>query len=241
MYSSHEELNNIDDTRNGLLLMTTLHKFFGRINAAFLKVWFIIKFTYLYNLNFQQTPNFGLTTEDIPYRPNPNLAAEDITYSLNTSLATEDTPYPGHSASRLTLQYFPQKDGSVETTSILSLHAPHNSDAYQPQDISEWPPNMLLDITYAAAALHAWGSEDFIRYVQSETQDIYYPRDNNPSSSCHTQEANPGDDMLDVILALWKHSARKCNQQCLQDIETAESAFSKNKVQQWLHLGEDLE
>ncbi len=129
---------------------------------------------------------------------------------------------------------------------------------------------MLLDMSYAANALRAWGSSDFIRYAQSETNDIYYSRDDDPSWSSQTAgvgpggfgtnektargaryharntkastsqtKKRPGDDMFDVVLALWKKSATEYSEQHLQDTEAAEPTSSKGKVSEWLQsMGE---
>lgn len=88
---------------------------------------------------------------------------------------------------------------------------------HQPEDTGKWPPNMLFDISYAAQVLRAWGSKDFIQYAESQTRDIYYPVLRG--------------DMLDVVCASWEQSARDYNQ---RDIETAEHAHSRNKVEEWL-------
>jgi hypothetical protein len=58
--------------------------------------------------------------------------------------------------------------GSVPET------APHNSDARQPQDTTKWPPSIIVDLSYAAAALKAWSSHPFIEYAQGQTRDAYY-------------------------------------------------------------------
>lgn len=193
-YDTVEGLDDIDDICNGLLLGVYFYPVFGRGEAAFLKVGFaIIVPIYLNNLDRQQTPNYGLTAEDIPSRPGA----------------------PSHPEKSLTLQYFP----GIETSAILTLFAPHNLDIRQAEDTSKWPPDILFNISYAAGALQAWGSEEFKEYVRSQTRDIYYP-------------VLKGD-MLDVAWASWEQSAREYNQQY---IKTAEYAHSRNKVEEWLQL-----
>jgi hypothetical protein len=62
---------------------------------------------------------------------------------------------------------------------------PHNSDARQPQDTSEWPPAIIVDLSYAAAALKAWSPNPFIEYVREQSRDAYYcdGDDQNDSNS----------------------------------------------------------
>ena len=96
-----------------------------------------------------------MTVDDIPYRP----------------LKEADKESP---ASRLTLHYF------VDTPLlgvVIPRFAPHNSDARQPQDISEWPPAIITDFFYAMAAINAWSPKSFIEYVQKMSRDTYYNDD----------------------------------------------------------------
>ena len=51
---------------------------------------------------------------------------------------------------------------------------PHNSDARQPQDASEWPPAIIVDLSYASAALNAWSSKRFINFARNISMNIYY-------------------------------------------------------------------
>ena len=52
--------------------------------------------------------------------------------------------------------------------------APHNSDARQPQDTSEWPSAIIVDLFYAAAALNAWSPKPFIKYIRKQSKIAYY-------------------------------------------------------------------
>jgi hypothetical protein len=93
-------------------------------------------------------------------------------------MSVDDIPYqppkhPDHEspASRLTLHHFVD---SSQLGPWLPRMAPHNSDARQSQDTSEWPPAIILDLSYAAAALKAWGPKPFIEYVRGNSRDAYY-------------------------------------------------------------------
>jgi hypothetical protein len=93
-----------------------------------------------------------LTVDDIPYHP--------------TKEADKESP-----ASRLTLHHFVD---STELGVIIPRFAPHNFDARQPQDISEWPPAVIVDLFYAMAALNAWAPKSFIKYIRTLSRDTYY-------------------------------------------------------------------
>jgi hypothetical protein len=83
----------------------------------------------------------------------------------------------------------PRKVGQAIPTSRLTMHhfvnlpklgllipivAPQNSDARQPQDTSKWPPAIILDFFYAVAAMKAWSSECFLKYVQEQSRNAYH-------------------------------------------------------------------
>jgi hypothetical protein len=78
-----------------------------------------------------------MTVEDIPYRQRPDA---------------------GSPPSRFTLQHVqPSRLGGV-----IPRLAPHNTDARQPEDISQWPLAIIVDLFYAGAVLRAWGPTTFI-------------------------------------------------------------------------------
>ncbi|KIK06019.1 hypothetical protein K443DRAFT_307295 [Laccaria amethystina LaAM-08-1] len=109
-----DNINDINDIRNGLLLSDLLHSPFGAGHMAFL-----------------ETPNFGLAVDDIPHHP--PIAAD------------EEGP-----ASRLTLHHF----NLAKLGRLIPGITPHNSDARQPQDTSQWPPAVITNLFYAAAAMN---------------------------------------------------------------------------------------
>jgi hypothetical protein len=91
-----------------------------------------------------------LDVNDIPYDP-PREAGED-------------SP-----ADRLTLHHFTAQLGP-----LLARFAPNNSDARQPQDISAWPPAIIIDIIYASAVLRAWGPKAFKESLWEKAKTFYY-------------------------------------------------------------------
>jgi hypothetical protein len=118
-----------------------------------------------------------LTVDDIPYHP--------------LKEADQESP-----ASRLTLHYFvnlPQLGPWIPNI------APQNSDARQPQDTSEWPPAIIVDLFYAVAAINAWSPKPFIKYVREQSRNAYYDDDDgengnalDSSGSSHV-DAQKGD------------------------------------------------
>ncbi|KAF8692316.1 hypothetical protein AX14_002594 [Amanita brunnescens Koide BX004] len=145
---SADDIDDINDIRNGFLISTLLHRPFGDGRFAFLK-----------------TPNFALTVDDIPYEPPKH--------------ADQESP-----ATRLTLHHFVDLP---QLGPVISMHARHNSDARQPQDTSEWPPAVILDLVYGAAALDAWSSKPFIKYVREHSRDAYHGDDDDQD------DGNPKD------------------------------------------------
>lgn len=230
-----DNMNDINDTRNGLLLANHLHVPFGAGDIAFLK-----------------TPNFGLSVADIPYNP-PNAARP---------------------ASRLTLHHF----ADLSHGSFIPDIAPHNHDARQPQDTSEWPPAVIVDLVYAVAAMKVWSPKFFIKYVREQSSDAYYPEgedqdENNndvldSAGSSHV-DAQMGDqttgqsgfgryalrsrrrtsnippkencfaDLMDGVYALWMQSSRMGKK---KKEEPHASSLSRNEsVKKWLESVEDPE
>ena len=57
------------------------------------------------------------------------------------------------------------------------MSARHNSDARQPHDTSEWPPAIIVNLSYAAAAMRAWSSKSFVKYVRERSKGAYYRGD----------------------------------------------------------------
>jgi hypothetical protein len=116
-----------------------------------------------------------LTVDDIPYNP-PRPVGEECL------------------ASRLTLHHF---IGVPLLSRALDHVAPHNSDARQPQGTGEWPPAIILDVVYAAAALHAWGPQTFIKYVR-ETSGGAYNNDGEENDIASDDNTPGGPHFPDV-------------------------------------------
>ncbi|KAF8327981.1 hypothetical protein F5887DRAFT_159478 [Amanita rubescens] len=234
-----DEINDINDTRNGLLLVNQLHLPFGSGMMAFLK-----------------TPDFGLTVDDIPYNP-PHAAGQE------------------GPASRLTLQHFVD---SAQLGRVTPVIAPHNSDARLPQDTREWPPAVIVNLFYAAAAMKAWSSNSFIEYVREHSSDAYYPEGedededsdgvSDSSGSSHvdvqmgdqttgqsgsgryarrsrnrTSNAPPEKrriaDLMDDVYALWTRSSRMGKKKT-EDVH-ASSPSSNEDIKKWLESMENPE
>lgn len=242
-----DDLNDIDDTRNGLLLMSLLHRPLGDGISIFEGLQFIVSLVHSVSSNILQTPNFGLTVNDIPY----NLPIQ----------ANQGIP-----ASRLTLQHFV----TSKLGPVLSHFAPNNSDARQPQDTNNWPPAVILDIFYASAAVRSWGPKTFIKFVREISREYYYNDDNAESDNAMDDDTSgPGDpntsvsdqptprsaryasrtankmqatdkqeeatfsDVMDGVLALWMHPSRKGQPKGQRT--QSEFAQGHDDIQRWLH------
>lgn len=88
----------------------------------------------------------------------------------NLSMTVNDVPLaPPEAATRLTLQHlFKLPPG------ITSQHAPNNSDARKPQDLSQWPTDLIVDFIYGAAAFKKWGTQAAIQLFIKKMKDTYY-------------------------------------------------------------------
>ena len=93
------------------------------------------------------------------------MTADDIPYE---ALKDEDQHSP---ASRFTLHHF------ADLGPFVSMSARHNSDARPPPDTSEWPPAVIINLSYAAAAMKAWSSKSFVKYVRERSKGAYYCSD----------------------------------------------------------------
>ena len=243
-----DPLDDINDTRSGILLNGGFHLALDAGDIAFLMVVICCRPCLFRATQVQQTPNFALTVDDIPYRQPPNA---------------------GSLANRLTLQHIqPSPFGPM-----LSRFGSHNSDARQPQDISQWPLAVIVDLSYAAIALRAWGPKTFFEYVRANSRDYYYkggvggdvgedasgdPTAQVPHQPARTvrhdrRSANkaravcPADqptheELFDVVLALWMRGGREAQRERrLPGSGAAYVADNENKVQTWLQSMEESE
>lgn len=158
----------------------------------------------------------------------------------------------GSPPNRLTLQHI-QPSGLGPNLPQL---APHNPDARQPQDISQWPLPIIVDLSFAGAVLRAWGQKTFIEYVRENSRDFCYKSgvegDNGEDATPHpaTQAPHPstarteqyrrrcrnkGDmDVFDVLMALWTRAAREGERKL-----PGSDADNENKVQTWVRSIEE--
>jgi hypothetical protein len=88
----------------------------------------------------------------------------------NLSMIVDDVPRaPPGAANRLTLQHL------FEIPHGLTVqHAPNNSDARKPQDLSQWPTDLIIDFLYGTAALKKWGTQVTINSFTKMMKDTYY-------------------------------------------------------------------
>ncbi|RDB24630.1 hypothetical protein Hypma_008265 [Hypsizygus marmoreus] len=121
---NHEALptEGVECIRNGLLLNPNLHKLIEVSYAALLR-----------------TPNFALSSDDIPRLP--------------------DSPSSETDGCRLTLQIL---EPGVDLRCTLSQH---NADARTPETLDDWPPASVVNVAYCSAVLRKWGSPVFVEHV----------------------------------------------------------------------------
>lgn len=166
------------------------------------------------------------------------MTADDIPYN-EPNAADEEGP-----ASRLTLHHFVDLP---QLGLLIPKFAPHNSDARLPQDTSEWPPAVIVDFFYAAAAMNAWSPKSFIEYVREQSSDAYYPdgkdehedNDNVSDSSGSSHVDARLADLMNGVCALWMQSSRMGKKKT-EDVHA--SSLSRNDgVKKWLESVEDPE
>jgi hypothetical protein len=88
----------------------------------------------------------------------------------NLSMTVNDVPRaPAGAATRLTLQHL------FEIPHGITLrYAPNNTDARQPQDLSQWPTDLIVDFVYGTAVLKKWGTRTTIDLLTKMMKDKYY-------------------------------------------------------------------
>jgi len=92
---------------------------------------------------------------------------------------------PSGSSGRFILQHFtPQDDYTVR-------NSPHNQDARLPGDMSQFPPNILVDMFYGCAAFLQWGTPQASEAIEASTQGLYYNA--NGSGEDSPEEAEDGE------------------------------------------------
>jgi len=57
---------------------------------------------------------------------------------------------------------------------MLPALVPNNSDLREPEDTSEWPPAIVVNLFYASAALRAWAPMTFIQAIRTIVRDANY-------------------------------------------------------------------
>ena len=121
---------------------------------------------------------------------------------------------------RLIMQQFDTEDV------VLNLISPHNCDV-RISNSTDWPPDLLFDITYGTAAFKSWGDPDFralLQGINNRGKGDSGAQVDNTEPSAHDKraarwaeaedqagdtQAVAQDDCMDLVLALWAHNARK--------------------------------
>lgn len=168
-------------------------------------------------------------------------------------MSTDDVPQSSLAVqSCLTLQHF------FKISSNITLqHAPNNKGARLPTDLSQWPPAIIVNFMYGAAALQKWGLKAGIDKLRKITKETYYfqeVRDETAhkamaAKSQESVQARAGraskraraaaggaveqqNDMMDIVMGLWLQHPTSGTQPpslpCPEDV-------SREKVAAWLH------
>jgi len=100
-------------------------------------------------------------------------------------MTVNDVPgAPAGAATRLTLQHlFEIPDG------ITLQNAPNNSDARKPQDLSQWPTDLIVDFVYGTAALKKWGTRTTTDSLTKMMKDTYYTGQRREEKARNAQAA----------------------------------------------------
>lgn len=156
-----------------------------------------------------------LNLDDVPLNMQREWILDILQFSVDPSVAN----------SRLTFHNFNCSDFVVQRL------IPHNPVAVQSNN--DWPPRLLFDVAYGCAALKTWGVRGFMKFAEETTKEFYYhdvDNDNDDSDNGHSvagkqervhqKKTVPGEtpekagdseavDILDVVVGLWAHNARK--------------------------------
>ena len=146
---------------------------------------------------------------------------------------------------RITLQHFENDDP------IVTMNAPHNSDARISN--TDWPSDLVFDISYGCAVLKQWGDPTFITTIRDrinrgrgrggrgrgggggkgrggDPHGIAPTRAERAAKREKARTVPPQDDYADVVLALWTHNATKRQRQA----EAKEADRTRDEVQKRL-------
>jgi len=225
-------LDDISDTRNGILLGLQLHGPFGASEAAFL-----------------QTPNFAMTVNDVDLAMQPN--ADDLGFAV----------HPSNADRRLTFQHFINNDQDSITRTVAPHNSDariSNSDMWPPPLIFDvaygcaalktWgvPTFMTFARKNTKVIYYGRGDRDVSGSYQGEPA-AHQAHDREARAvkrtkarAVHWEEGNPADsqnpDFADMVLALWMRNTRKDQHQALE----MKVDRTREKVQTWLDSADNL-
>jgi hypothetical protein len=180
-----------------------------------------------------QTPNFAMDPEDVP------LARE-----LPRGRAELEPP-PRLSNRRWTMQYFSDEEHIHQLQQKFLF--PHNTDLLVPQDLRDWPTDLIFDIHYGCVAFQRWCQKEAVETILKMYRDIDNekpspgPQLNELLNDCEQEGrgkspqfmASSAGDMLDLVV-MFRSMASQQEQKsmgltqptCMQDVQM--------KVLDWL-------
>ncbi|KAF8960923.1 hypothetical protein BDZ97DRAFT_1940255 [Flammula alnicola] len=203
-------LNDINDTRNGILLSVALSPAIGACQVAFL-----------------QTPNFAMTVNDVDLVAQPN--AEHLGFAIQPSIAN----------SRLTFQHFSNKDRVVALLAPHNSDARQSdSNDWPPPLIFDVAYGCVALKTWGVTEFVQFAQEHtkeiYYNYDDNECdRDAPAARQGKVRHvgrfSSDTEDSQEGN-IADVVMGLWVLNARKGARQA----EAMKAESTREKVRTWL-------
>ncbi|KAF9521125.1 hypothetical protein BS47DRAFT_1335225 [Hydnum rufescens UP504] len=242
-----DDINSIDDPRNGLLLFTSFHGPLGRADVAFLK-----------------TPNFGLTVNDIPSNP-PRTSDQGSPISrltlqhFGSKIGVVVSQFAPHNRDARP----PERPGERPPNVILdSVYASVALEAWGPQSFFAYAGEKMKETYYKSAEDDSEGdAEDEADNVEGDAGGNEYDGEDNEASEAstsaqpthghnlrHRNTVRPAPragrraerrlgDMLDVVLGLWMHTAKHI--QPKPESPAASNVARSEDIKTWLQSVEE--
>ncbi|PVF97556.1 hypothetical protein CPB86DRAFT_419511 [Serendipita vermifera] len=179
------------------------------------------------DIAFIKTPNFAMFPEDVPRIPEYLILRAGC--------------QPAHLPTAWTMQYFEEEDIAVWVRDQMRVH--HNTDLFLPEDLTEWPSNLLLDMLYGCVAMYRWGTVEGIETIRRLGPDRLHspPLDSDPYT---VQPGGPRaeeiddesfdyarlGDTIDGVVKRWQ----RLNVQQEEERQYYPSKGFQEKVEDWL-------
>lgn len=226
---SADDINDINDTRNGLLLISLLHRPFGAGELAFLK-----------------TPNFALTVDDIPYHPpQEESPASRLTLQYFVDLPLLGVVIPDIAPHNSDARQ-PQDTSKWPPAIIVDLfYATAALNAWSPQSFIKYVRERSRDAYYDddddqddGNAMDGSGPSHVDAQMGDQTtgqpeSEGYALRSRNKTSNVPPKERRFAD-LMDGVSVLWMQSSRVGKLKLKPEGVRASSLARNEDVKMWL-------